>query len=367
MRTNYYFLKVMMSTAMMVSMVSGATMAEEAEGEAVAADVQEAQGGLQEGTEGAAAVGQLPMAASPSDALPADLLGSGEEMTAEYSNPEGQPMPAEAPELKREEPSELKGEEPPVEGFWVNEEGETSRELKEASRESKEVFRESKGASRESKEASRESKEASWEPEEASRESEEASRESKETSQESEKAPAKLVKGPGSVADEAMSEAESGMAGNTDHGEAAKVPKAYGPHRVGPGQEEEASEEETEAAPAPAPAYTDEDLYVLAHAICGEGQGYPDEEQLYIGSVILNRRAHGAYPDSIREVVFQRGQYACTWDGNYYREPTEANWRNAKWLLENGSILPDNVVYQAGFRQGSGMYLQTRYHKYCYR
>ena len=93
----------------------------------------------------------------------------------------------------------------------------------------------------------------------------------------------------------------------------------------------------------------------------------PDEEQLYIGSVILNRRSHGAYPNTIQGVVFQRGQYACTRDGNYYREPTEANWRNAKWLLENGSILPSNVVYQAGFRQGSGIYMQTRYHKYCYR
>ncbi|MCI9148841.1 MAG: cell wall hydrolase [Hungatella sp.] len=135
----------------------------------------------------------------------------------------------------------------------------------------------------------------------------------------------------------------------------------YGPHML-------LVKKEAETEPEPEPlSYTEEDLYVLAHAICGEGQGYPDEEQLYIGSVILNRRAHGAYPDTIRGVVFQKGQYACTWDGNYYREPTAANWNNARWLLENGSVLPGNVVYQAGFRQGSGLYVQTRYHKYCYR
>ena len=138
----------------------------------------------------------------------------------------------------------------------------------------------------------------------------------------------------------------------------------YGSHCVELVGEPIPEEEESQEA---MPSYTEEDLYILAHAICGEGQCYPDEEQLYIGSVILNRRDHGAYPDSIKGVVFQRGQYACTWDGNYYREPTEANWRNAKWLLENGSILPGNVVYQAGFRQGNGVYLQTRYHKYCYR
>ena len=141
----------------------------------------------------------------------------------------------------------------------------------------------------------------------------------------------------------------------------------YGPHLLLYMKElEEKEEAKTESEPESA-TYTEEDLYILAHAICGEGQGYPDEEQLYIGSVILNRRAHGAYPNTIKEVVFQRGQYACTRDGNYYREPTPANWRNAKWLLENGSILPASVVYQAGFRQGSGLYAQTRYHKYCYR
>lgn len=145
-----------------------------------------------------------------------------------------------------------------------------------------------------------------------------------------------------------------------EQSERVKLEK-YGPCGMSLAKKDEVEIEET------APLYTDEDLYVLAHAICGEGQCYPDEEQLYIGSVILNRRSHGAYPDSIQGVVFQRGQYACTWDGNYYREPTEANWRNARWLLENGSILPSNVVYQAGFRQGKGVYLQTRYHKYCYR
>lgn len=112
--------------------------------------------------------------------------------------------------------------------------------------------------------------------------------------------------------------------------------------------------------------YTEEDLYILAHVICGEAQGYSDEEQRYVGSVVLNRVNHPGYPNSIKEVVFQRGQYACTWDGNYYREPTAANWANARWLLENGSLLPGNVVYQSGGKQGSGVYLRTSRHYYCY-
>lgn len=114
-------------------------------------------------------------------------------------------------------------------------------------------------------------------------------------------------------------------------------------------------------------AWSGEDLEILAHVICGEAQNCDDQEQLYVGSVVLNRKNHSAYPGTIRGVVFQRGQYACTRDGNYYRTPTEANYRNARWLLENGSVLPGNVVYQSSHRQGKGVYLQTKHHKYCYR
>ena len=127
-----------------------------------------------------------------------------------------------------------------------------------------------------------------------------------------------------------------------------------------------------EAAQAQAPAgarlssYTQDDLYILAHVICGEAQSYPDDEQLYVGSVVLNRVSHPSFPDSVSAVVFQRGQYACTWDGNYYREPTPQNWANARYLLEHGSVLPGNVVWQSGGRQGSGVYIRTRYHCYCY-
>lgn len=113
-------------------------------------------------------------------------------------------------------------------------------------------------------------------------------------------------------------------------------------------------------------AYTEEDLYVLAHQICGEAQNCSNEEQLYVGSVVLNRVNHAAYPNTVKAVVFQKGQYACTRDGNYYREPTAQNWANARYLLENGSVLPANVVYQSGKRQGHGVYQKTRYHYYCY-
>lgn len=131
-------------------------------------------------------------------------------------------------------------------------------------------------------------------------------------------------------------------------------------------QQAAAEEAAVQEAAARAHSYTEEDLYILAHVICGEAQSSSDEEQRYVGSVVLNRVNHGKYPNTIKGVVFQKNQYSCTRDGNYYRTPTERNWANARYLLENGSVLPGNVVFQSGARQGKGVYVKTASHYYCY-
>lgn len=112
-------------------------------------------------------------------------------------------------------------------------------------------------------------------------------------------------------------------------------------------------------------AYTDYELYLLAHLIAGEAQPCDDMEQRYVASVALNRVADSRFPNTLEGVIFQKRQYACVSDGNFYRTPTERNWMNAKWILENGSVLPQSVVWQSGGRQGK-LYLRTRWHSYCY-
>lgn len=124
--------------------------------------------------------------------------------------------------------------------------------------------------------------------------------------------------------------------------------------------------EETAKQKEEVKAYTDEDLEVLTRVLTGEAHTYSDEHQLLVGSVVLNRVKSNKFPNTIKEVVFQKGQYACVRDGNYYREPTERNIANAKYLLENGSMLPENCVYQAEFKQGSGVYKKIGGTYICY-
>lgn len=105
-------------------------------------------------------------------------------------------------------------------------------------------------------------------------------------------------------------------------------------------------------------SYTEEELDLLARIINAEaGSSWiPDEVQLYVGSVVLNRVKSDRFPDTIKDVIYQKGQYSPTWNGSINKKPSQRAIDNAKYLLENGSVLPDGVVFQANFRQGSSVY-----------
>lgn len=116
------------------------------------------------------------------------------------------------------------------------------------------------------------------------------------------------------------------------------------------------------------PLINDNDRYWLTHAINGEMQGSSWEDHLYTGSVILNRVKSKHYPNSIESVITDRKwgiQYACYWDGNFKKTPDQMAWDAADYLLTNGSVLPDNVLFQAEFKQGHGTYIKTKAAYYC--
>ena len=104
--------------------------------------------------------------------------------------------------------------------------------------------------------------------------------------------------------------------------------------------------------------YSEDDLYVLSHIInaeCGD-ENCSHEQRIATGSVVINRVNSDIYPYSVREVVFQSGQYSPTWNGAYYQEPTEGAQKVAEQLLTEGSQIDESVVWQAEFPQGNGVY-----------
>lgn len=114
-----------------------------------------------------------------------------------------------------------------------------------------------------------------------------------------------------------------------------------------------------------------EDMELLARLIHAEVGCVKDDECLYYcGSVVLNRVAADDFPNTIREVIFQTNpdiQYACTVDGNIKEDPTEREYEIAEDLLRYGSYIPEEVIYQSEFMQGSGLYIQIDNIYFCYR
>lgn len=102
-----------------------------------------------------------------------------------------------------------------------------------------------------------------------------------------------------------------------------------------------------------------DDLYLLAKIVEVEaGSSWiTDEHKQMVASVVVNRVNSPEFPDTMYDVVYQRRQYAAA-GTKYFEEliPSESSVRNALYVLQNGSIAPETVVFQAEFKQGSSVY-----------
>ncbi|MGM0603721.1 MAG: cell wall hydrolase [Bacillota bacterium] len=63
-----------------------------------------------------------------------------------------------------------------------------------------------------------------------------------------------------------------------------------------------------------------DDVILLARVIHGEARGEDFRGKVAVGSVIINRVKSSLFPDTIREVILQKGQFSSLMDGqaNYY-------------------------------------------------
>lgn len=94
--------------------------------------------------------------------------------------------------------------------------------------------------------------------------------------------------------------------------------------------------------------FTEEELMLLARCIHAEGGDETFITQVLIGSVVMNRVDSPKFPDTIREVIYQKNQFSVTTktiDGVVMidREPSEDSIKAALLVLEEGSFLPPDV------------------------
>ena len=80
----------------------------------------------------------------------------------------------------------------------------------------------------------------------------------------------------------------------------------------------------------------------------------------------MNRVKSDKFPNTIFEVIVQSGQYAFVNDEIIWGEPDERTIKNAEYVYWNGSQIPENVLFQAEFIQGSGVWKQIDNQYFCY-
>lgn len=120
------------------------------------------------------------------------------------------------------------------------------------------------------------------------------------------------------------------------------------------------------------PAYTEEDLFNLAAAVCREAGGASEEIQLLVANVVINRVNSPIYPDTIEEVLTQYKQYGMMWKYGISfpdwatEEVIEHCYDIAKRVLDGERFCPENVLFQAEFKQGSGVYKEFPGYYFCY-
>jgi len=119
----------------------------------------------------------------------------------------------------------------------------------------------------------------------------------------------------------------------------------------------------------------EEDIILLAKLInCEAGSNWcTNEHQQLVARVAINRSKIGkGFPSTIKGVIFQKGQYTNSINSNRWKEyPPLRCITNAKIALD-GINCPNNVVFQAEFKQGSKVYkkflnpITKKYTYFCY-
>lgn len=132
--------------------------------------------------------------------------------------------------------------------------------------------------------------------------------------------------------------------------------------------------------------YSDEDIRILTTTVFHEEGHTTEQLRQYVAQVVLNRVEDSRFPDTVKGVITQPGQYSTKYatveaanaiqatdskNGTYYYGICEDS---VKAAMMGQVEMPSNVLYQANFSQGkgvwksvyfnSGWYASTSY--FCY-
>lgn len=128
---------------------------------------------------------------------------------------------------------------------------------------------------------------------------------------------------------------------------------------------------EPEQTPPPPPGrydaitLTDEEKDTLARVIWLEARGECFDGQQAVAEVVFNRMLSPDFPDTLDEVIYQRGQFS-TASRVSAAEPTETQYIAIETALEGPNILPLEVVFFSQKGENDNVWGTIGGHVFCY-
>lgn len=149
---------------------------------------------------------------------------------------------------------------------------------------------------------------------------------------------------------------------NVDYSEMMVAAATIGDYASGAAAEQ-ARNEKIDALGLTCPKIKFEELMLISKIIYAEaGSAWLDDDwKMCVGEVVFNRVASPEFPNTIKEVLEQPGQYYGA-NSRYFNSliPTERCVRAAMRLFNGERLMEPSVVFQANFKQGGGT------HTACY-
>ena len=134
--------------------------------------------------------------------------------------------------------------------------------------------------------------------------------------------------------------------------------------------EEVQTEEKTCATQTPPPTrYTylcDDDIDLIAAIVWLEARGEPFEGQQAVAEVVLNRMMSDDFPDTVKDVLYQQGQFqpAAYLD---QAEPADEQYDAVEAALYGPNILPVDVVFFSTSGENDNVWGGIGGHVFCYK
>lgn len=98
----------------------------------------------------------------------------------------------------------------------------------------------------------------------------------------------------------------------------------------------------------PQTTMSEEDFVILSKLVMAEAENQTPDAQYYVACVVLNRIKSPLFPNTMQEVVYQKGQFTCIWNGRYNSIDLSTTPDDFYHNVERALIyneLPSDVLY----------------------